>query len=163
MNAAAILSSKILDRGALARRLNAWRVQGNTTVFTNGCFDILHRGHIDYLSRASAMGDRLVVGLNSDASTRRLKGPGRPVNDETSRSLVLASLLFVDAVCIFEEDTPYELIRLLRPDVLVKGADYTLEQIVGADLVLARGGQVRTVEYLEGYSTTNIESRIRKR
>ncbi|HYH55904.1 MAG TPA: D-glycero-beta-D-manno-heptose 1-phosphate adenylyltransferase [Anseongella sp.] len=161
MNAAGIIASKVLAPGELAARLNGWRLLDQRIVFSNGCFDILHLGHIDYLSRAAALGDKLVIGLNSDASTRRLKGPGRPINDERSRSLVLASLFFVDAVCLFEEDTPYELIRLLCPDVLVKGADYTIEQIVGADIVLANGGEVKTVAYLEGYSTTAIEQRIR--
>lgn len=161
MNSHDILHSKVLGREALLRRLNTWRLRGQKIVFTNGCFDILHLGHIDYLSKAAAAGDKLVVGVNSDASNHRLKGPGRPINDERSRSLLLAALFFVDAVCIFDEDTPYELIKLLRPDVLVKGADYTIEQIVGADLVLSAGGEVKTIEFLEGYSTTAIETRIR--
>lgn len=161
MNSHDLLVSKILDRKPLAARVNTWRLRDQKIVFTNGCFDLLHLGHIDYLSRAAALGNKLVVGVNSDASNHRLKGPGRPVNDEQSRSYLLAALFFVDAVCIFDEDTPYELIKLLRPDVLVKGADYTIEQIVGADLVLAAGGEVKTIEYLEGYSTTAIERKIR--
>lgn len=162
MNAADIIASKILPPDILAARLNTWKLREQKIVFTNGCFDLLHRGHIDYLAKAAGLGDKLVIGLNSDASTRRLKGPGRPVNDENSRSLLLASFFFVDSVCIFEDDTPYDLIKLLRPDVLVKGADYTVEQIVGADIVLAGGGEVKTIEYLEGYSTTAIEKRIRE-
>lgn len=161
MNSHDLLVSKILDRKLLAARLNTWRLRDQKIVFTNGCFDLLHLGHIDYLSKAAAIGDKLVVGVNSDASNHRLKGPGRPINDEQSRSYLLAALFFVDAVCIFDEDTPYELIRLLRPDVLVKGADYTIDQIVGADLVLAGGGKVKTIEYLAGYSTTAIEQKIR--
>ncbi|QEC51403.1 rfaE bifunctional protein nucleotidyltransferase chain/domain [Anseongella ginsenosidimutans] len=161
MNSHDILHSKVLDRQALLPRLNTWRLRDQKIVFTNGCFDILHLGHIDYLSKAAAAGNKLVVGVNSDASNHRLKGPGRPINDERSRSLLLAALFFVDAVCIFDEDTPYELIKLLRPDVLVKGADYTIEQIVGADLVLSTGGEVKTIEFLEGYSTTAIETKIR--
>lgn len=161
MNTHEILLSKILDRRSLLARMNTWRLRDQKVVFTNGCFDILHLGHLDYLSRAADLGDRLVLGVNSDASNRRLKGPTRPINDEHSRSMLLAGLFFVDAVCIFDEDTPLELIKLLRPDVLVKGADYTIEQIVGADLVLDGGGEVKTIEFLEGYSTTAIEQKIR--
>lgn len=125
-------------------------------VFTNGCFDILHRGHVEYLAKAADMGDVLVVGLNTDASVRRLKGEGRPINNEESRALVLASLSFVDAVVLFDEDTPLELIKAVRPDVLVKGADYKPEEIVGADFVTSYGGTVATVPLVEGYSTTKV-------
>lgn len=161
MNSHEIFQAKVLDRDPLLARVNTWRLRDQKIVFTNGCFDLLHLGHLDYLSKAASLGNKLVVGVNSDASNHRLKGPGRPINDERSRSLLLAALFFVDAVCIFDEDTPYELIKLLRPDVLVKGADYTIEQIVGADLVLANGGEVKTIEFLEGYSTTAIETKIR--
>jgi rfaE bifunctional protein nucleotidyltransferase chain/domain len=130
-------------------------------VFTNGCFDLLHLGHIDYLSKAADMGDKLVIGLNSDASASALKGPGRPITDQLSRSLMLASFSFVDAVVIFDEPTPLHLIELVKPDILVKGADYSIEQIVGADVVLQYGGEVKTIEYLSGYSTTLIEKKIR--
>lgn len=131
-----------------------------TVVFTNGCFDILHPGHVDYLERARALGTHLVVGINSDASVRRLKGPTRPINDEHSRSRVLAALGCVDQIVIFDEDTPWELIKKLRPQVLVKGGDWPVEQIVGRELVQERGGQVLSLPLLPGYSTTNIIQRI---
>ena len=129
-------------------------------VFTNGCFDILHPGHVDYLQRARDLGSCLVVGLNSDASVRRLKGALRPVNDEASRALVLAALACVDYVVLFEEDTPYELIKAVRPDILVKGGDWSVDRIVGRDLVEERGGRVLSIPLLEGYSTTAIVDRI---
>jgi rfaE bifunctional protein nucleotidyltransferase chain/domain len=129
-------------------------------VFTNGCFDILHPGHVDYLQRARSLGSCLVVGLNSDASVRRLKGPLRPVNDETSRALVLAALACVDYVIVFHEDTPYELIRTVEPDVLVKGGDWSVDRIVGRDLVEGLGGRVLSIPLLKGYSTTAIVDRI---
>jgi rfaE bifunctional protein nucleotidyltransferase chain/domain len=135
---------------------SVFRSQGAKVVFTNGCFDILHRGHVEYLSKAADMGDVLVVGLNTDASVKRLKGEGRPINNEESRALVLASLSFVDAVVLFDEDTPYELIKAIHPDVLVKGADYKPEEIVGYDIVTAYGGTVATVPIVEGYSSTKI-------
>ena len=136
--------------------------QGLKLVFTNGCFDILHRGHVEYLAKAADMGDVLVVGLNTDASVKRLKGEGRPVNDQEARALVLASLSFVDAVVLFDEDTPYELIKAIRPDVLVKGADYKPEEIVGYDIVTSYGGKVETVPLVEGYSTTSLLNGKRK-
>lgn len=129
-------------------------------VFTNGCFDILHRGHVEYLAKAADLGDILVVGLNTDASVRRLKGEGRPVNNQEARALVLASLSFVDAVVLFDDDTPYNLIKTLRPDVLVKGADYQPEDIVGYDIVTSYGGTVTTIPLVEGYSTTNFIDRL---
>ena len=125
-------------------------------VFTNGCFDILHRGHVEYLQKAKTFGDKLIVGLNSDASVRRLKGPTRPVQDQESRKIILEALRCVDEVIIFDEDTPYELIQKIQPDVLVKGADYKPEDIVGYDIVKAKGGEVRTVEFVEGHSTSRI-------
>lgn len=131
-------------------------------VFTNGCFDLVHQGHIDYLSKARDLGDVLVVGLNTDASVRRLKGPRRPINDEYSRALLLASMLFVDYVVFFGEDTPYELIKTLQPDILVKGSDYRPEDIVGYDIVMAKGGRVKTLDFLPGFSTTAIEDKILK-
>ena len=129
--------------------------------FTNGCFDILHQGHLDYLARARQLGDMLVVGLNSDSSVRRLKGEGRPVNDERSRALMLASLMVVDYVVLFNEDTPYNLIKPLQPDLLVKGGDYDPSQIVGADIVMARGGRVLALDFLPGYSSTAIIEKIK--
>ena len=143
----------------LTSHLTRWREQGLRIVFTNGCFDILHRGHVEYLSKASDMGDVLVVGLNTDASVKRLKGEGRPINDEQARALVLASLSLVDVVVLFDEDTPYELIKEVRPDVLVKGADYKPEEIVGYDIVTSYGGKVETVPLVEGYSTTSLISK----
>jgi rfaE bifunctional protein nucleotidyltransferase chain/domain len=131
-----------------------------TVVFTNGCFDILHPGHVDYLERAGALGTHLVVGVNSDASVRRIKGPTRPVNDEHSRSRVLAALGCVDRVVIFDEDTPWELIKKIRPQVLVKGGDWPVEQIVGRELVRERNGQVLSLPLLSGYSTTDIIRRV---
>ena len=151
---------KILDLDAAVR----WRRGARgVVVFTNGVFDILHRGHIAYLAAARAAGDHLVVGVNSDASARRLaKGSGRPFNAEADRAFVLAGLACVDAVVPFDEDTPLELIRALEPDVLAKGADYALEAIVGADLVTARGGRVVRVPLEPGYSTTNLIARMRR-
>jgi rfaE bifunctional protein nucleotidyltransferase chain/domain len=133
-----------------------WKFQSRKIVFTNGCFDILHRGHIEYLSKARDLGDVLIIGLNTDASVKRIKGGNRPVQDETSRAMILASLRFVEAIVLFDEDTPYNLISLVKPDVLVKGGDYTEETIVGADIVKASGGEVVTVPLTEGYSTTQI-------
>lgn len=130
--------------------------KGKKIVFTNGCFDLLHRGHIYYLSRAREMGDLLVVGLNSDASVTRLKGPGRPVNNQEARAEILGALGFVDYIIVFEEETPLELITALQPDLLVKGGDYNVEDIVGYKEVTSRGGSVETIPLLEGYSTTSI-------
>jgi len=148
--------NKIFERATLGNRLAMWRLLGNKIVFTNGCFDILHRGHIEYLSQARDHGTILVIGLNSDASVKRIKGEGRPVQDEGSRALVLASLRFVDAVILFDEDTPLDLINFVEPDVLVKGGDYTEETIVGAKEVKARGGEVVVIPLVEGYSTSSI-------
>lgn len=131
-------------------------------VFTNGCFDILHRGHITYLARARQLGDLLVVGLNSDASVRRLKGPERPVNDERSRALLLAALEMVDYVVLFEEDTPYNLILKVKPDLLVKGGDYDIHNIVGADFVRQRGGEVRTIPFVQGFSSSSIIDHLKQ-
>ena len=141
--------------------LNVWRFKDQKIVFTNGCFDLIHLGHIDYLAKAADLGNRLIVGLNTDASTSNLKGPSRPITDQQSRSAILAALFFVDAVIFFDEATPLKLIQSIKPDVLVKGADYTVDQIVGADVVLAKGGEVKTIELLPGYSTTSIESKIK--
>jgi D-beta-D-heptose 7-phosphate kinase/D-beta-D-heptose 1-phosphate adenosyltransferase len=154
------IENRILDRAALAHRCSAWRGAGRSVVFTNGCFDILHRGHLDYLGRAASFGNMLVVGINTDASVRRLKGPLRPVNNEADRAFAIASLLVVDAVCLFEEDTPAELIEAVRPDVLAKGGDYTIDGIVGAREVLARGGRVEVIPFVEGYSTTGLIEKI---
>ena len=129
-------------------------------VFTNGCFDLLHLGHVDYLAKAKDLGERLIIGVNTDSSVKRLKGEHRPLQDENSRLHILAALQSVDAVVLFDEDTPYELIKEIEPDILVKGADYKIENIVGYDIVVSRGGSVQTIEFIEGYSTTLIEKRI---
>lgn len=156
------LKSKIFDRTdpALPRLAAIWRFKGQKVVFTNGCFDLLHLGHIDYLAKASQLGDILVVGLNTDASVRRLKGENRPITDEISRAMILAGLSFVDLVVYFGEDTPLELIKTLQPDVLVKGSDYKPEDIVGYDVVTANNGEILTLDFLDGYSTSAIEEKI---
>ena len=146
---------KILDDKSLEEKLNLWRKEGKTIVFSNGCFDILHRGHVEYLSKAADLGDMLIIGLNTDSSVKRIKGPSRPVNDEKARAVVLAALGFVDAIMFFEEDTPYNLIKRVQPDVLVKGKDYKAEDIVGYDIVDGNGGRVETIELVDGFSTTN--------
>jgi D-glycero-beta-D-manno-heptose 1-phosphate adenylyltransferase len=155
------LQKKIPEPVELAYLLAFWRFRDYRIVFTNGCFDLIHLGHIDYLAKAADLGDILVIGLNSDASTRRLKGPTRPINDEHARALVLAAMSFVTSVVLFDEDTPYNLIRTIQPDILVKGADYKPEDIVGYDIVTAKGGKVVTIDYLSGYSTSLIEKRIK--
>lgn len=141
---------------------NEERLHQQKIVFTNGCFDILHRGHATYLAQARQMGDLLVVGLNSDASVRRLKGPERPVNDEQSRALLLAALEMVDYVVLFEEDTPYNLILKVKPDLLVKGGDYDIDNIVGADFVRQRGGEVRTIPFVQGFSSSSIIDHLKQ-
>jgi len=162
MRKADIISTKICTLNEALHKVRQWRVTSKTVAFTNGVFDILHRGHIFSLSQAAVEADFLVVGLNSDASTKRLKGDSRPVNDEQSRALVLASLLMVDMVVIFEEDTPLNLITTLQPDVLVKGGDYTIDQIVGAKEVQAAGGKVVINPIVEGFSTTGLIGKIKK-
>lgn len=142
------------------RMLTIWRFQNKKIVFTNGCFDILHLGHVDYLSKAKDLGDILIVGLNTDQSVNKIKGKNRPIQDEISRAMLLASLGFVDFVVFFGEDTPYNLIKLTQPDILVKGADYKPEDIVGYDIMKAKGGEIATIEFLKGYSTTGIEKKI---
>lgn len=157
-----IIQQKIFDLPGLQHQVNRWRVLGKKVAFTNGVFDIMHRGHISSLSEAAVEADYLIVGVNSDASVKRLKGDLRPVNDEQSRALLLASLLMVDAVIIFGEDTPLNLINAVLPDVLVKGGDYTLEQIVGAREVVAAGGKVVINRIVPGFSTTGIIEKIIK-
>lgn len=153
---------KIIDSRDIPSRIKGWRKKGESIVFTNGCFDLLHKGHIEYLAQAADLGDRLVIGVNADVSVKQLgKGDLRPIKDEQTRALILAALQFVTAVVIFEEDTPYELISIIIPDVLVKGGDWKKEDIVGADLVEANGGQVRTIKFVDGYSTTNYVNKIK--
>lgn len=156
------IKHKIITRADINEQLAKWKSENKKIVFTNGCFDILHLGHIDYLSKAADMGDVLIIGLNADASVSRLKGPHRPINNESSRGTILAALEFVGAVVKFDEDTPFDLIKQVQPDVLVKGADYTIEQIVGHDIVQAKGGEVRTIAYIDGYSTSAIEKKIKE-
>lgn len=155
------IEQKILDGKGLEAALQLARSKGQKIVFTNGCFDILHRGHVDYLSKARSLGDLLIVGLNSDKSVQRIKGESRPIQDENSRAEILASLLFVDYVVLFDQDTPLELIEKVRPDFLVKGADYKPENIVGHEIVEEKGGKVVTIEFLQGYSTSKIVEKIR--
>jgi rfaE bifunctional protein nucleotidyltransferase chain/domain len=153
-------AEKILSREQLPATLDVWRAAGRRIVFTNGCFDLLHLGHVDYLEKARALGDALVVGLNTDASVSCLK-PGRPIQDETSRARILAALAFVDAVVLFGESTPLTLIELVQPNILVKGDDYAIDQIVGHEVVQRRGGEVLTVPLVSGYSTSRIVAHIR--
>jgi rfaE bifunctional protein nucleotidyltransferase chain/domain len=160
MSSIEIIKSKIFDLTQLKSRIFVWEFQSKKVVFTNGCFDLLHMGHIDYLSKASDEGDVLIVGVNTDRSVSKLKGKHRPVNGEEQRTMILASLHFVDAVILFDADTPYDLIQVVQPDVLIKGADYKPEEIVGYDIVKAKGGTVKTIEFLPGYSTSLIEEKI---
>jgi len=157
------LLAKVLDQDSIGLQVRSWQDEGKKVVFTNGVFDLLHIGHITYLAKAAELGDKLVIGLNSDNSVRRIKGEDRPVNDQNSRAALLAALFFVDAITLFEEDTPFNLIAGLLPDILVKGADYSVEQIVGAKEVLANGGAVKTISFVEGYSSTSIINKIRNR
>jgi rfaE bifunctional protein nucleotidyltransferase chain/domain len=153
---------KIVNSEAALLQVQDWKSQGYKIVFTNGCFDLLHLGHVDYLEKARDFGDKLVLGLNTDASVRRQgKGPERPLNDEQSRARLLASLFFVDLVVFFDEDTPYDIIAYLKPDILVKGDDYSVSTIVGADIVMSHGGNVKTVPLVKGYSTTSLVNKIK--
>ena len=156
-----IIKRKIYNFDTLRDKVRQWQSKGLTVVFTNGCFDLLHYGHLHYLADARDIGDKLVVGLNSAASVRRLKGVNRPINDELTRQYMLASLDMIDAVVVFEEDTPFNLINMIKPDILVKGGDWAVEQIVGSDIVLKNGGKVLSLPFVEGYSTTNLETKIR--
>ena len=156
------IEKKILSIDAAKALISSWKVTGKKVAFTNGCFDILHQGHLFSIAQAAKEADYLVLGLNADASIKRLKGPERPINNTESRALVMANLVLVDAVVVFEEDTPYELITTLMPDVLVKGGDYTIETIVGAKEVIANGGKVIINQIVEGFSTTNIIEKIKK-
>jgi len=157
-----IIHSKIFESAAsFIPVLNQWKLAGEKVVFTNGCFDLVHRGHIDSLAKAAALGDRLIVGLNSDVSVKLLKGESRPLIDQQSRAILLASLLMVDAVILFDDETPYELIRSIIPDVLVKGTEYQVEEIAGFDVVLASGGRVERIELTEGFSTSDLIRKIK--
>ena len=151
---------KVFDRTALIEAVNMWRSQGKVIVFTNGCFDILHRGHVEYLNDAKGLGDLLVLGLNSDLSVSRLKGPDRPVVSEDDRAFILSQLISVDAVYVFDEDTPIPLLEVLMPDILVKGGDYSLDQVVGREVVEKNGGKVVTIPLVKGRSTTDLIGKI---
>ena len=157
-----LIKAKILDDSTLPATLTRWRLFEQKIVFTNGCFDILHYGHLHYLAEAKSLGDKLIIGVNSANSVKELKGAHRPINDDLTRYHLLASLSFVDAIIEFDAATPYELIKTIQPNILVKGGDWQPEQIVGADLVLANGGVVKSLPFIDGYSTTNIEAKILK-
>ena len=156
------VKSKITNKKDLKYILSFYRFKEKKIVFTNGCFDLLHRGHVEYLLQAASFGDVLILGLNSDKSVKMLKGAGRPLQDEKSRALILASFLFIDHVILFDEETPIELIKFVQPDVLVKGGDYTPEEIVGNDVVIQKGGKVEIVKYISGHSTTGLVEKISK-
>lgn len=157
------IQNKILrDDMVIARHVNMWKALGKKIVFTNGCFDILHHGHLDLIAKAADMGNILIVALNTDASVKKLKGEERPINHEEDRLFQMASLLCVDAVCLFDEETPEQLIHKINPDVLVKGGDYSIDTIVGAQHVMSYGGKVEVVPFVQGYSTTGLISNIKK-
>lgn len=162
MTPSEIIKSKIYtDASSFALVLKQWKQAGKKVVFTNGCFDLVHRGHIDSLAKAAEFGDRLIIGLNSDISVKLLKGENRPLIDQQSRAVLLASLLMVDAVILFDDETPYELIKDIIPDVLVKGSEYQTEEIAGFDIVLASGGKVERIELTEGFSTTELIKKLK--
>lgn len=161
MNQTEKIYSKIVSWETAEETIRSWETQGDKVVFSNGCFDLVHKGHVDYLARARDLGHKLVLGLNTDNSVARLKGKNRPVVDEQSRAFLLAGFEFIDLVVLFDQDTPYELIKFLRPDVLVKGNDYKPEDLAGYDVVMEKGGEVLTVELVEGYSTTALINRIK--
>jgi len=162
MNKLDILKAKIIDLNKLDSFLAYLRFKNQKIVFTNGCFDIIHRGHIEYLAQAASYGDVLIIGLNTDSSVQRIKGINRPVQDEYARAITLASMQFVNAVILFDEETPYNLIKKVQPDILIKGSDYKAEDIVGYDIVKAKGGEVITIDFIDGYSTTSIINKLKK-
>jgi rfaE bifunctional protein nucleotidyltransferase chain/domain len=154
------IHAKIISGNELSRELAIAKFRDKKVVFTNGCFDIIHRGHVEYLSQAAKLGDIFIVGLNTDASVKRIKGESRPVQDEITRAMVLASMFYVTYVVLFDEDTPCNLINTVQPDILVKGGDYKIEDIVGYDIVKAKGGKTLTIPFVPGFSSTSIISRI---
>jgi rfaE bifunctional protein nucleotidyltransferase chain/domain len=161
MEALEYLQNKLYHSSDIESTIRTWKQDHQKVVFTNGVFDILHIGHISYLAKAHALGDKLVIGLNADASVKRLKGNDRPINNQYNRALLLAALFYVDAVVVFEEDTPQQLISSILPDILVKGADYTIDNIVGAREVLANGGTVKTIEFIDGHSSTALIEKMK--
>ena len=154
------IESKIVSLPDVAKFVSTLKADGQKIVFTNGCFDVLHYGHVCYLSKAKDLGDKLIVGLNSDASVRRLKGETRPINGQKERATLLAAFSFIDAIVVFDEDTPENLIKKVKPDFLVKGGDYTFETIVGAEFVSSYGGKVITIPFVENFSSTSIIKRL---
>ena len=154
------LQSKVYNPTSLKLQVAEWRKDNQKIVFTNGCFDLLHLGHVDYLAKARDLGDKLIIGLNTDASVSRIKGPSRPIKDQNSRATILAAMQFVDAVIFFDEETPIDLITWVQPSVLVKGGDYTLEGIVGHEIVLKNGGEVKTIPFVDGYSSSKLIDKI---
>lgn len=156
------LLDKISQITPLKKQIKYWQGEGKKVVFTNGVFDLLHIGHITYLAKSAELGHKLVIGLNADVSVKLIKGNDRPINDQNNRAALLAALFFVDAVVIFDESTPLDLISTLMPDILVKGADYSIENIVGAEMVIANGGEVKTIDLVEGYSSTSIIEKIKE-
>ena len=155
------LQTKILSFSALKGQLEKWRNANQKIVFTNGCFDLLHFGHVDYLTKARDLGDRLVVGLNTDGSIKLIKGAARPINNEESRAALLAGMAYVDAVVLFDEETPINLVSMVMPDVLVKGGDYSIKEIVGHEIVLNNKGEVCTIDFVEGYSSSVLIEKIK--
>lgn len=155
------VKEKIGSLEEISAKAKEWQANGDQVVFTNGCFDLLHLGHITYLAEAASQGNKLIVAINSDASVKRLKGTNRPINNEVSRGIMLACFFFIDAIVVFDEDTPLETINSILPDILVKGGDYTIPEIVGAKEVMDKGGKVEVLQFVPGYSSTNIINRIR--
>ena len=162
MNKYTLIKSKIVNGIDLMRLLSFYRFKNQKVVFTNGCFDLIHFGHVKYLTQAADLGDILIIGLNSDSSVRKIKGHGRPVLDQESRALTLAAFSFINNVVLFDEETPYKIIKQIRPDILVKGGDYNPEEIVGYDIVKDNGGEVKLLDFIKGYSTSYIIERINK-
>ena len=161
MNQISHLRSKILSFSTLGNQLKKWRKANEKIVFTNGCFDLLHFGHVDYLAKARDLGSRLVVGLNTDASIKRLKGSSRPINDEQSRVALLAGMAYIDAVVLFDEVSPIKLISIIKPDFLVKGGDYEVKNIVGHEIVLSNNGKVCTIDFVDGYSSSALIEKVK--
>ena len=155
------IKDKIFDLKDLKNKVISWKENGHKIVFTNGCFDIMHKGHIEVLSKSSDLGDKLIIGLNSDSSVQKLKGNSRPIIDENSRAIALAALSFVDAIILFSEETPINLISTLNPDILAKGGDYKIRTIVGHEIVQKNGGEVILIPFVDGFSSTNIINKIK--
>ena len=155
------INNKIFSIERISRQIDIWKNYGEEIVFTNGCFDIIHRGHVEVLARAADLGDKLIVGLNSDVSIQKLKGKDRPIIQENSRAILLAALDFIDAIALFSEETPLDLITTLKPDILAKGGDYKIDTIVGHDIVKENGGEVILIPFVDGFSSTNIINKIK--